>query len=873
MAKNLLIVESPAKAKTIEAYLGKDFLVRSSYGHIRDLAKGNDAIDVHNYFTQVYEVPEDKRAVVSELKKLAKDAEMVWLASDEDREGEAISWHLFETLNLKEENTKRIVFHEITKPAILKAIQNPRGIDYNLVHAQQARRVLDRLVGFELSPVLWRKVKPSLSAGRVQSVAVRLLVDREREINQFKSKPYFRLVAQFFTDTPKNSFKAELTDKMEIGADALKFLEDCIPAQFSIFSLETHPIKRSPAPPFTTSTLQQEAARKLGYSVSRTMTVAQKLYEQGKITYMRTDSVNLSDQALGSAESEIISSFGKAYHQFRKYKTKTAGAQEAHEAIRPTYFENHSIEGDPSEVRLYELIWKRAIASQMAEAIIEKTQALIDISTRPEKLKAEGEVIRFDGFLKVYRETSDEEMELGLANKDADAMLPPLTLGQSLNLEELIATEKFTRASARYTEASLVKKLEELGIGRPSTYAPTISTIQKRGYVVKEDREGKERSYQQIRLKEGKIQQNTLIEMTGTEKSKLFPTDIGVVVNDFLVQYFQGIVDFHFTAKVEKEFDEIAGGNKEWTTMIQGFYDPFHKEVENTIETAERQNGARDLGLDPETGKRVSVRIGRYGPFVQIGETDNELEKPRYASLKTGQLIETISLEEGLELFKFPKPIGDFEEKPMVVGLGRFGPYIRHDSQFYSIPKGEDPQTLVSEKAIELILEKRKRDSEKLILSFEQDPLLKVLKGRWGPFIAYGKANVKIPKGKDPESLSFEECMEWVGPANIEEQNNPKKAGTKAGAKAKGAGVSKSKKTVSNSKVSKPKLAGKISKKPEDPDSNLVEISRKSVKKTKSANTPSKPKTPTVKNRIPLVADSIPTKTLEPEKKPGTKKK
>jgi len=859
MAKNLLIVESPAKAKTIEGYLGKDFLVRSSYGHIRDLAKGNNAIDVNNHFNQLYEVPDDKKAVVSELKKLAKEAETVWLASDEDREGEAISWHLFETLNLKEENTKRIVFHEITKPAILKAIQNPRSIDYNLVHAQQARRVLDRLVGFELSPVLWRKVKPSLSAGRVQSVAVRLLVDREREINQFKSKAYFRLVAQFFTDSPKNSFKAELSDKIDLVTEANQFLEDCKPAEFIVSSLETHPLKRNPAPPFTTSTLQQEAARKLGFSVSRTMTIAQKLYEQGKITYMRTDSVNLSDQALQSAETEILTAYGKPYHQFRKYKTKSAGAQEAHEAIRPTYFENHSVDGDPSEVRLYELIWKRAIASQMAEAIIDKTQALIDISTRPEKLKAEGEVIRFDGFLKVYRETSDEEMEAHTSNKDAEAMLPPLSKGQKLHLEEMMATEKFTRPSARYGEASLVKKLEELGIGRPSTYAPTISTIQKRGYVVKEDRDGKERSYRQIRLKEGKIQEKSLIEMTGTEKSKLFPTDIGVVVNDFLVQYFHGIVDFHFTAKVEKEFDEIAGGNKEWTTMIQGFYDPFHKEVENTIETAERQNGARDLGLDPSTGKRVSVRIGRYGPFVQIGESDNEEEKPRYASLKTGQLIETISLEEGLELFNFPKPIGDFEEKPMVVGLGRFGPYIRHDSQFYSIPKTEDPQTLNSERAIELILEKRKKDSEKLIVSFEQDPLLKVLKGRWGPFIAYGKANIKIPKGKVPEELGFEECMELVGPNVVEEQNNPKKAGAKKNpAKKSGTKAAAKPKSVLE-KVSKTKA--KKSTSPKDPDPSLKEIGAR------------KSKTPTVKKRAPVVASSAPIKALEPSKKAGTKKK
>ncbi|WP_428331196.1 type I DNA topoisomerase [Mucilaginibacter sp.] len=757
MAKNLLIVESPAKAKTIEGYLGKDFTVKSSYGHIRDLVKSDDAIDIANGFKQKYEVPADKKQIVSELKKLAKEADMVWLASDEDREGEAISWHLFDTLDLKDASTKRIVFHEITKPAILKAIETPRKIDYNLVNAQQARRVLDRLVGFELSPVLWKKVKPSLSAGRVQSVAVRLIVDREREINKFKSEAAFKIVALF--GKGKEAFKAELPERFSQQEDAEKFLQDCIAADFEVRSLDTRPAKRSPAAPFTTSTLQQEASRKLGYSVSRTMQVAQKLYESGHITYMRTDSVNLSDTALNAATDEIVSAYGDKYHQYRKYKTKNASAQEAHEAIRPTYFNHHTIQGDSGEMRLYELIWKRAIASQMSEAQFEKTTAKISISSRKEDLVANGEVMKFDGFLKVYLESSDDEEDN--VQDGENAMLPPLTKGQRLALQEMTATERFSRPPARYTEASLVKKLEELGIGRPSTYAPTISTVQNRGYVVKEERDGKQRNFRVLTLKADKIVKDEKTENTGAERGKLFPTDIGAVVNDFLVQYFKGIVDFNFTASVEKQFDEIAQGLTEWTDMIRDFYTPFHKEVESTIQTADKATGERELGAHPESGAKVSVRIGRYGPFVQVGENANDEDKeykPLYASLRTGQSIETISLEEALELFKLPKVVGEFEGKPMKVAIGRFGPYISHNSVFVSLPKEIDPHDVTEEKAIELINEKRKKDAEKLIKAFDEDATVKVLNGRWGPYIEFGKLNVKIPKDKDPLTLTFEEC-------------------------------------------------------------------------------------------------------------------
>lgn len=784
MAKNLLIVESPAKAKTIEGYLGKDFTVKSSYGHIRDLVKSDDAIDTANNFKQNYEVPADKKQIVSELKKLAKEADMVWLASDEDREGEAISWHLFETLGLKDDTTKRIVFHEITKPAILKAIETPRKIDYNLVNAQQARRVLDRLVGFELSPVLWKKVKPSLSAGRVQSVAVRLIVDREREINKFKSEAAFKIVAIF--GKGKEAFKAELPERFSKQEDAEKFLQDCLGADFDVKSLETRPAKRSPAAPFTTSTLQQEASRKLGYSVSRTMQVAQKLYESGHITYMRTDSVNLSDTALNAAADEILSAYGDKYHQHRKYKTKSASAQEAHEAIRPTYFNKHTIQGDSSEVRLYDLIWKRAIASQMSEAQFEKTTAKISISTRREDLVANGEVMRFDGFLKVYLESSDDDDD-NLQDGE-NTMLPPLTKGQRLALQEMSATERFSRPPARYTEASLVKKLEELGIGRPSTYAPTISTVQNRGYVVKEEREGKQRAFRVLTLKGDKITKEEKIENTGAERGKLFPTDIGAVVNDFLVQHFNDIVDFNFTASVEKQFDEIAQGLKDWTDMLHSFYTPFHKEVESTTQTANKATGERELGFHPESGKKVSVRIGRYGPFVQVGEnaTDDDKEyKPLYASLRSGQSIETISIDEALELFKLPKKVGVFEDKDMTVAIGKFGPYIRHNSLFVSLPKEIDPHDLTEEKAIELILEKRKKDAEKLIKAFDEDPAMKVLNGRWGAYIEFGKQNIKIPKDKDPLTLTFEECkaLADAAPKDVKKGRFGKTAAAKPAAK------------------------------------------------------------------------------------------
>ncbi|MDP3466716.1 MAG: type I DNA topoisomerase [Daejeonella sp.] len=771
MAKNLLIVESPAKAKTIEGYLGKDFLVKSSYGHIRDLIKTDDAINVNNNFEQRYEVPSDKKAVVNELKKLAKNAEMVWLASDEDREGEAISWHLFETLGLNEDKTKRIVFHEITKSAILKAIETPRKIDYNLVYAQQARRVLDRLVGFELSPVLWKKVKPSLSAGRVQSVAVRLIVDREREVNKFTATAAFRVVAVFSTDNQKEIFRAELPERFEKAPEAENFLKDCINAIYTVKSLETRPTKRSPAPPFTTSTLQQEASRKLGFSVARTMSVAQKLYESGKITYMRTDSVNLSDTALNAARAEITSAYGEKYHHLRKFKTKSAGAQEAHEAIRPTYFEQHRISGDSSEQRLYELIWKRSIASQMSDANFEKTTARITVSTRPEEFVANGEVMKFDGFLKVYFESKDEEeVEINLDEESENSILPPLSKGQRLNLREMNATERYSRPPARYTEASLVKKLEELGIGRPSTYAPTISTIQNRGYVVKEEREGKKRDFQLISLKDGKISTTIKSENTGAEKNKLFPTDIGAVVNDFLVEHFKGIVDFNFTARVEKEFDEIAQGLKDWTEMLRSFYNPFHTEVENTLQTANRASGERELGNDPETGKKISVRIGRYGPFVQIGETpeNDEDEKPRYASLRAGQMIETITLPEALDLFKLPFPLEDYQGKELSVGLGRFGPYVKWGESFISLPKGEDPLSVNLERAIELIDQKNIADAP--IAQYQNLPVTKG-KGRFGPFIKWNNLYINVPVRYNFENLGQTEIDELIS-NKVEKESN-----------------------------------------------------------------------------------------------------
>ncbi|MBC7616836.1 MAG: type I DNA topoisomerase [Pedobacter sp.] len=766
MAKNLLIVESPAKAKTIEGYLGKDFLVKSSYGHIRDLVKGDMGIDTTNNFSQTYEVPADKKQIVAELKKLAKDADMVWLASDEDREGEAISWHLYETLGLKESNTKRIVFHEITKPAILKAIENPRTIDYNLVRAQQARRVLDRLVGFELSPVLWKKVKPSLSAGRVQSVAVRLIVDREREVNKFNSTAAFKITAQFSTGKAKETVKAELPHRFEKATDAEKFLQDGLKASFAVINLEVKPAKRNPAAPFTTSTLQQEASRKLGFSVARTMQIAQRLYESGKITYMRTDSVNLSQTAIDAASAEIRSTWGEKYHQPRVYKTKTAGAQEAHEAIRPTYFNQHSVDGDSSEKRLYDLIWKRAIASQMSEAIFEKTTVAISMSTRKEVLIAEGEVMKFDGFLKVYLESTDEDEE----EIEDSNLLPPLAKGQALILKELAATERFSRPPARYTEASLVKKLEELGIGRPSTYAPTISTVQNRGYVVKEDRDGRKRDFLSMILVDENINKVTKSEITGAEKSKLFPTDIGEVVNDFLVEHFKGIVDFNFTANVEKQFDEIAQGLQEWTNMLHSFYTPFHSEVENTLENADRANGERLLGIDPVSSKNVYAKVGRYGPLVQIGEIsdDENADKPRYASLSKTQSVGTVSLEEALDQFKLPFQLEDYDGKEVSVGVGRFGPYVKWGDAFISIPKNEDPLTVDIQRAIEIINEKVTADAP--VAEYDQLPVTKGT-GRFGPFIKWNNLFINVPKAYNFEQLSQKDINELIE-KKIEKESN-----------------------------------------------------------------------------------------------------
>jgi len=766
MAKNLVIVESPAKAKTIEGFLGKDFLVKSCYGHIRDLSKSDISIDVNNNYAPHYEVSADKKQIIAELTKLAKEAEVVWLASDEDREGEAISWHLSETLKLKKENTRRIVFHEITKPAILRAIESPRQIDLNLVDAQQARRILDRIVGYELSPVLWKKVKPSLSAGRVQSVAVRLLVDREREVQNFKSESAFRVIAllDFEEKGKAYTLKAQLPKRFATKEDANSFLSSCLNAAFTIANIEKKPGRRTPSAPFTTSTLQQEASRKLGYSVSQTMVLAQRLYEAGKITYMRTDSVNLSETALSAAKQQIETQFGPKYHKSRQFTTKSKGAQEAHEAIRPTYMENQVTDGDNQEKKLYELIWKRTIASQMADAELEKTIVKINISTNSDLLEANGEVIVFDGFLKVYTESTDE----GSDEEEGSGLLPPVQVGKDLKLKEMTATQRFPNSPPRYTEASLVKKLEELGIGRPSTYAPTISTIQKRNYVLKEDREGTPRNYSVLTLKAGKISDELKSEITGAEKNKLFPTDIGIVVNDFLIEHFSKIMDFHFTAKVEKEFDEIAEGTQNWTKMIDGFYHPFHKDVEKTLAESDRATGARSLGPDPKTGKSVYVRIGRYGALAQIGENDDE--EKRFANLRKGQRIETLSLEEALELFKLPRSLGEFEEKEMVVGTGRFGPYIRHNSAFFSLPKTDDPLEVSSERAVEIIEAKRLADSQKLIARFDGDPEIQVLNGRYGPYITKGKENFKIPKGKDPQSLTQEECEAIIA----DEANKPK---------------------------------------------------------------------------------------------------
>ena len=771
MHENLVIVESPAKAKTIEKFLGKDFFVTSSMGHIRDLEKKDFGIDIQNNFTPKYEISSDKKKLVSELKKLAKESNTIWLASDEDREGEAISWHLIETLELNPEKTKRIVFHEITKDAILKAVQNPRPLDINLVNAQQARRVLDRIVGFEVSPVLWKKVKPSLSAGRVQSVAVKLIVEREREIINFTSTSAFRVVANFLVpekDGKITELKAELNRRFDTREEANAFLEKCKNSKFLISDVVKKPGRRSPAPPFTTSTLQQEASRKLGFSVSQTMSVAQKLYESGKITYMRTDSVNLSGLAINAAKQKIISTLGEKYHQIRQYKTKTKGAQEAHEAIRPAYLDQEEISGSNQEKKLYDLIWKRTIASQMSEAELEKTTVTIDVSNAPDKFIATGEVLIFDGFLRVYMESDDEEDQ----NGGTKGLLPALHAQQVLEWDKIQATERFTQKPPRYTEASLVKKLEELGIGRPSTYAPIITTVQNRGYVVKEDRPGVVREFTELILSGQKIAAKIKTELTGAEKSKLFPTDIGMVVNDFLCKYFDLIMDYNFTAKVEKEFDEIAEGEIVWNDMIRSFYDPFHSKVESALNEAERTNGVRIIGVDPNSGKAISVKIGRFGPLAQLGETVEGGEKPQFASLRSGQHIETITMEEVLELFKLPRNLGDFEEKPVSVAIGRFGPYIKHDSKFISLEKDvDDPYSIDLERAIILIESKREKDLNAIIKVFEQDPEVKLLNGRWGPYIAFKKNNYKIQKGTDATKLSYEDCVKL-----IEKQPAPKKS-------------------------------------------------------------------------------------------------
>ena len=774
MQKNLVIVESPAKAKTIEKFLGEDFKVMSSYGHIRDLKKKEISIEMESLEPD-YEIPDEKKKLVSELKSNAKKAENIWLASDEDREGEAISWHLCEVLGLDEEKTNRIVFHEITKPAILAAIENPRHLNMNLVNAQHARRVLDRLVGFKLSPVLWRKVKPALSAGRVQSVAVRLIVEREREIQNFKSEPYYRVSAIFGltnADGSQSEVKAELDTRFKTHDEVLAFLEICKESEFVVKDIQKKPQKRNPAPPFTTSTLQQEAARKLGFTVSQTMMVAQHLYENGHITYMRTDSVNLSSLCLGTSKEEITNLWGKEYSHTRQFHTHSKGAQEAHEAIRPTYMNKSSIEGTAQERRLYDLIWKRTIASQMADAQIEKTTAEISINngnnTQPYTFIAQGEVVKFDGFLKVYRESNDEDEN----QDDFSHVLPPMKTGNVLQRREISATERFTQGPLRYTEASLVHKLEELGIGRPSTYAPTISTIQQREYVQKGDKKGEERKYTIDILQGIKVTTKSRKEMAGSDKGKLLPTDIGMVVNDFLMKYFPQILDYNFTAKVEKEFDDIAEGRKQWTNMIKKFYKDFEPTVEKTMNAREEHKaGERELGTDPNTGKPVFVKIGRFGPVIQIGTAEDK-EKPRFAQLPAGKSMETITLDEALDLFSLPRTVGSYENSDVVIGTGRFGPYVLHDKKYVSLPKEADPMTISIEECIQLIEDKRKQETQRHLKSFEEDPKLEVLNGRYGPYLAYDGKNYRLPKAMHAKAaeLTLEECMHV-----IEAQNAKKK--------------------------------------------------------------------------------------------------
>ena len=810
MEKNLVIVESPAKAKTIEKFLGKEFQVMSSYGHIRDLKKKDFSIDIENNFNPIYEVPADKKKVVSELKAASKKADVVWIASDEDREGEAIAWHLFEALDLKEENTKRIVFHEITKKAIHDAVNNPRKIDQNLVDAQQARRVLDRIVGFELSPVLWRKIKPALSAGRVQSVAVRLIVEREREIQNFTAEAAYRVVAIFTKVENGNIYeiKAEYNKRLKTKEEAIALLESLKSSVFKIEDVITRPGKKTPAAPFTTSTLQQEASRKLGFSVGQTMMVAQKLYESGKITYMRTDSVNLSGLAIGTAKTEIIDQYGEKYHKVRQYTTKSKGAQEAHEAIRPTFISEHEVQGTAQEKKLYDLIWKRTIASQMADAEMERTTANISISGSEGKFVATGEVIKFDGFLRVYLEGTDDEH-----SEKEEGLLPPMKEGEILEMLETIATERFTQRPARFTEAALVRKMEELGIGRPSTYAPTISTIINRGYVEKSSIEGVERKYNVLTLKKDTIKDANKKEITGADKNKLIPTDIGIVVNDFLVEFFPSVINYNFTAKVEEDFDKIAEGKAKWNESIADFYNVFHPIVEETANMRmEHKAGERVLGVDPKSGRQISVKIGRYGAMAQIGTPDEE-EKPIFASLQKSQSIESITLEETLKLFELPRNLGEFREKDVIIGVGRFGPYIRHNNKFVSLPKGVDPLEIQMDEAIVLIEDKEKKDAEKIIKIFEEEPGLEVLNGRFGPYIKFEKSNYKIPKGTDPKELTIDDCKKIIAEGGKNKKSKGKKATTaKKTTATKKTGSAASNKS-SSSKTKKSSTAKKTSAK------------------------------------------------------------
>ncbi|GAB4135513.1 MAG: type I DNA topoisomerase [Ignavibacteriales bacterium] len=776
--KNLVIVESPAKSKTIEGFLGSDYHVTSCYGHIRDLEKKNSGIDVKNKFQPKYIVPDEKKSVVRELKKLASNSETIWLATDEDREGEAISWHIKDELQIPDEKIKRIVFNEITKKAIIKAIENPRNIDIDLVEAQQARRILDRLVGFELSPILWRKIKSKLSAGRVQSVAVRLIVEREREIDSFVPVPQYRVVGNFLvTDQNGKTFflKAELSGKFNTENEALEFLNLCKSATFSVDSLEKKAAFKSSPAPFTTSTLQQEASRKLGFSVSKTMLVAQKLYESGKITYMRTDSTNLSEYAIDAARETIISNYGKEYSNPHQYKTKSENAQEAHEAIRPTYFENASVDGTKDEKSLYQLIWKRAIASQMSDAKLERTTVKISVSGSDLVFVAKGEVILFDGFLKIYLESEDDENGNGNGDNESE-LIPPVTEGQKLNFDSIIATQKYTRPPARYTEASLVKKLEELGIGRPSTYAPTISTIQKRGYVHKDERPGKEREYQVLTLQGKNISSEIKTEITGVDRGKLIPADIAMLVNDFLMTYFPEVLDYQFTAQVEEELDEIAQGKIDWHKMLAEFYKPFHEQVEHTLENSERVSGERILGIDPVSGKQVSVRMARFGPVAAISDPENPEEKPKYAGLRSNQKLENITLEEALELFKLPRDLGKYENEDVIISIGRFGPYVRHNSKFYSIPKEFDPYSISFDEAIDIIEKGKIKEKEKTLRTFGEDPKLKILNGRFGPYIRFGMKMIRIPKGTKIEEITFDEVKKIIEDYSPSKKKSKKKS-------------------------------------------------------------------------------------------------